>query len=125
MREFGEPAGGVQRGVAVVQAAMDRTGPGQAEFIGQRRPQGPKHLGRAPERAERVFEPFYQVDGSPTRAHGGVGVGLAIARRVARGLGGDLRVAGGATVEGTYLTGAAFSMAVAKLAPTVVVEATN
>ena len=48
-----------------------------------------------------MFEPFYQVDGSPTRAHGGVGVGLAIARRVARGLGGDVRVdREGATVEG-------------------------
>ncbi len=65
--------------------------------------------GIAPDRADRVFDPFYQVDGAPpTRAHGGVGVGLAIARRVARGLGGDVRVAGGATVEGTYLTGAAF-----------------
>jgi signal transduction histidine kinase len=81
--------------------------------------------GVSPERAERVFEPFYQVDGSPTRAHGGVGVGLAIARRVARGLGGDLRVFAGATVEGAYLTGAAFLLTVAKRAPTVVLDATN
>jgi signal transduction histidine kinase len=81
--------------------------------------------GVAPERAERVFEPFYQVDGSPTRAHGGVGVGLAIVRKVARGLGGDARVTGGATVEGTYLAGAAFSVTVAKRAPTVVVDSTN
>lgn len=79
--------------------------------------------GVPPERGERVFDPFYQVDGSPTRAHGGVGVGLAIARRVARGLGGDIRVASGATVEGMYLTGAAFSLTVAKRAPTVVVDA--
>ena len=75
------------------------------------------------ERAERVFDPFYQVDGSPTRAHGGVGVGLAIARRVARGLGGDVKLTGGATVEGMVLTGAAFSLTVAKSAPTVVVDA--
>ena len=81
--------------------------------------------GVPPERAERVFDPFYQVDGSPTRAHGGVGVGLAIARRVARGLGGDIKLASGATVEGMYLTGAAFSLTVAKRAPTVVVDATN
>lgn len=79
--------------------------------------------GVPPERAERVFDPFYQVDGSPTRMHGGVGVGLAIARRVARGLGGDVKLASGATVEGMYLTGAAFSLTVAKRAPTVVVDA--
>ena len=81
--------------------------------------------GVPPERAERVFDPFYQVDGSTTRAHGGVGVGLAIARRVARGLGGDVKLASGATVEGMYLTGAAFSLSVAKRAPTVVVDASN
>jgi signal transduction histidine kinase len=81
--------------------------------------------GVPPERAERVFDPFYQVDGSPTRAHGGVGVGLAIARSVARGLGGDVKYAGGAAVEGKYLTGAAFSLTVAKRAPTVVVDAAS
>jgi len=75
------------------------------------------------ERADRVFDPFYQVDGSPTRAFGGTGVGLAIARRVARGLGGDVRLTAGATVEGMYLGGAAFSLTVAKRAPSVVVDA--
>jgi signal transduction histidine kinase len=81
--------------------------------------------GVPPERAERVFDSFYQVDGSPTRAHGGVGVGLAIARSVARGLGGDVKLAGAATVEGRYFTGAAFSLVVAKRAPTVVVDASS
>src|SRR5258708_27114934 len=81
--------------------------------------------GITPDRAGRLFEPFYQVDGSPTRAHGGVGVGLAIARSVARGLGGDVKLVSGATVEGMYLTGAAFSLVVAKRAPTVVVDASN
>jgi signal transduction histidine kinase len=76
------------------------------------------------ERAERIFDPFYQIDGSPTRAHGGTGVGLAIARRVARGLGGDVRLLEhGATVEGMFLGGAAFTLTVAKRAPTVVVDA--
>ena len=81
--------------------------------------------GVPPDRAQRVFDPFYQVDGSPTRAHGGVGVGLAIARSVARGLGGDVKVAAGTTVEGAYLTGAAFSLIVAKRAPMIVVDAAS
>ena len=81
--------------------------------------------GIAAERVERIFEPFYQVDGSTTRAHGGTGVGLAIVRRVARGLGGDVRVSAGMTVDGAYLSGAAFSLTVAKRAPTVVIQATN
>lgn len=75
------------------------------------------------DRADRIFDPFFQVDGSPTRAYGGVGVGLAIARRVARGLGGDVRlVDGGVTVEGMFLGGAAFALTVAKRAPTVVLD---
>ncbi len=32
----------------------------------------------------RIFEAFYQVDGTPTRAHGGIGVGLAVARDFVR-----------------------------------------
>lgn len=75
------------------------------------------------ERADRIFDPFYQVDGSATRSYGGTGVGLAIARRVARGLGGDVRLLpDGATIEGMFLGGAAFSLTVAKRAPTVVVD---
>ena len=75
------------------------------------------------ERVDRIFDPFFQVDGSPTRAHGGTGVGLAIARRVARGLGGDVKlIPAGATIEGMFLGGAAFALSVAKRAPTVVVD---
>ena len=41
---------------------------------------------------ERIFEPFEQVDASATRRHGGAGLGLAISRRLARALGGDITV---------------------------------
>jgi signal transduction histidine kinase len=79
--------------------------------------------GLAAERAGRLFEPFYQVDGSPTRQHGGVGVGLAIARRIARGLGGDVRYdsPSNVTMEGTHLPGTAFFLTVAARAPDVLV----
>ncbi|MBN2191448.1 MAG: hybrid sensor histidine kinase/response regulator [Polyangiaceae bacterium] len=60
--------------------------------------------------AERVFEPFYQVDGSPTRSHGGTGVGLAIARGIVEGHGGTTRVESPSQqeVQGEVLAGAAF-----------------
>lgn len=71
------------------------------------------------DRGDRIFEPFFQVDGSVTREHGGVGVGLAIARRTARGLGGEVRVVSpcAETIEGVPLGGAAFYLSVAPRAP--------
>ena len=40
----------------------------------------------------RIFEPFFQVDRSVSQRLGGTGVGLAIAKRFAEGLGGDVRL---------------------------------
>ncbi|MEO1232365.1 MAG: ATP-binding protein [Myxococcota bacterium] len=44
------------------------------------------------EKLDRLFVAFSQADSSVTRRHGGTGLGLTIARRLARRLGGDLTV---------------------------------
>lgn len=47
-------------------------------------------LGIAPEFLPHVFESFRQADGSTTRQHGGLGLGLAIVRALAKMHGGDV-----------------------------------
>ena len=49
-------------------------------------------VGIAPEDHTRIFEPFQQAKRVITRPQGGTGLGLAISRRLARMLGGDIRV---------------------------------
>ncbi len=49
-------------------------------------------VGIAPDQQERIFDAFTQADGGTSRAHGGTGLGLTIARQLARLLGGDLLV---------------------------------
>ncbi|HFD14979.1 MAG TPA: ATP-binding protein, partial [Rhodospirillales bacterium] len=48
--------------------------------------------GIPPEMLERAFEPFFRLEGSRSRETGGIGLGLAIARTIARSHGGDLRL---------------------------------
>ncbi len=48
--------------------------------------------GIPPELLERAFEPFFRLEGSRSRETGGIGLGLAIARTIARSHGGDLRL---------------------------------
>jgi two-component system osmolarity sensor histidine kinase EnvZ len=50
--------------------------------------------GIPPEQRDAVFRPFFRLDPSRNLATGGVGLGLTIARDVARGHGGDLTLEG-------------------------------
>ncbi len=49
-------------------------------------------IGMLPEEIECVFTPFYQADSSHTRAQGGVGLGLWVARRQAEPLKGEIKL---------------------------------
>jgi CheY-like chemotaxis protein len=48
--------------------------------------------GLSNEQVQNLFQPFTQVDNSMTRKFGGAGLGLALSKKIAHGLGGDLYV---------------------------------
>ena len=62
----------------VVSVAIEDDGPGIPE-----------------DQREEVFKPFFRLDDARNPRTGGAGLGLAIARDVARGHGGDIRMSGG------------------------------
>jgi PAS domain S-box-containing protein len=61
-------------------------------------------IGVRPELQAEIFEPFVQAETGPTRSWGGSGVGLAISRRLARLMGGDV------TLESESGHGAVFTL---------------
>ncbi|MEO8562261.1 MAG: ATP-binding protein [bacterium] len=59
-------------------------------------------IGIPSEKLDTVFEPFVQVDATPAGRASGAGLGLAISRDLARGMGGDLRVRSTLNVGTTF-----------------------
>lgn len=60
-------------------------------------------IGMEPSELERIFDAFYQVDGSSTRQHGGAGLGLSIVKRIVEAHEGSIEVQS-AVGEGTVFT---------------------
>jgi signal transduction histidine kinase len=63
-------------------------------------------IGIPADKLEAIFDPFVQVDANYTRTRDGVGLGLAISRDLARGMGGDL------TIVSTHGEGSTFSLSI-------------
>jgi signal transduction histidine kinase len=61
-------------------------------------------IGMAPEELSHIFEAFRQVENRLARRHGGAGLGLAIAQRLARLMGGSI------AVESTLGNGSTFTL---------------
>lgn len=61
-------------------------------------------IGIPADRIDSIFDPFVQVNARLTRTEDGIGLGLAISRDLARGMGGDL------TVESEMGVGSTFTL---------------
>jgi len=58
-------------------------------------------IGIAPEHLAHVFERFYRVDKSRSRAGGGSGIGLTIAQHLVHAHGGEIQVASSGPGQGS------------------------
>jgi len=81
------PAGSISIEVQRLPAPADAAGPVRLEFAVR-----DTGIGIAPDRVDRLFKVFSQVDSSTTRKYGGTGLGLAISQRLCALMGGDIRV---------------------------------
>ena len=75
--------------IAVSAAAVPASG-GKAEAL--RLSVKDRGVGIEPDLAARIFSDFYQADASETRHYGGLGLGLALVRRIVEGMNGDIQL---------------------------------
>ena len=93
----GNAAKFTEHGSIEMSARVNRSETG-AQLLLAVRDTGP---GMTPEQSAGLFRPFTQADSSVTRKHGGTGLGLTICRRLARLMGGDVRLDYSRPGEGT------------------------
>jgi len=61
-------------------------------------------IGLTPDHISHLFERFYRVDRSRSRAFGGSGIGLTIAQSLAQAMGGEIRVESAGPGQGSSFT---------------------
>jgi signal transduction histidine kinase/ActR/RegA family two-component response regulator len=81
--------------------------------------------GIAPEFLPHVFEPFRQADGTITKQHGGLGLGLAIVRRLVEMHGGAISVMSGGRGQGATFTVSIPIVSVRQTAPAGAIDSTT
>ena len=59
-------------------------------------------IGISPERLSEIFEPYHQLDGSSTRHYGGIGLGLALVKKIIEAHGSSVDVTS-QTGQGTFI----------------------
>jgi len=102
----------------ILSNAVKFTNQGQIEVVGVREPEGGLKLtvrdtgiGIAPEKLTCIFDSFRQADGGLARSHSGLGLGLALAKRIASLFGGDIHA------ESQLGLGSKFTVQIPLLAP--------
>jgi signal transduction histidine kinase/DNA-binding response OmpR family regulator/streptogramin lyase len=90
-----------EKGEIFLKVSLDKTGPdGQLDLCFAVRDTG---IGIAPDKLDKLFKSFSQVDSSTTRKYGGTGLGLAISEKLVELMGGSF------TVESKLHQGSVFS----------------
>jgi len=74
-------------------------------------------IGIAPEERERIFTLFSQADSSLTRRHDGIGLGLVMAARLVRSMGGEIGVTSTKSIGSTFWFTLALRHADGEIAP--------